>query len=106
MQWYELSLSSTTFPRRAKPVFISFQDIDDCISCITESCQMKAHLVCLAERFLQDNGEDSFLIPVEGDCPLCSHTFLWRDLVKHRNQTEQTSDCNKDSPHWTEELRH
>ena len=65
---------------------------------------MKAHLVCLAKRFLQNNGEDSFLIPVEGVCPTCSCTFLWRDLMKHQNQTEQASDSNSDSPHWAEDL--
>ncbi|KAL9981822.1 hypothetical protein ACROYT_G010577 [Oculina patagonica] len=81
------------------------KNVDNCISCITDSCPMKAHLVCLAKRFLQDNGEDAFLIPVEGDCPTCSNTYLWRDLVKHRDQTEQILDSNTDGPHWTEELR-
>lgn len=95
---------SFSSPSNLLPRFIFFQDVSDSISCINSSCPMKAHLVCLAKRFLQTNREDSFLIPVEGDCPTCSSTFLWRDLIKHDNQTEQTSDPNSDSPHWTEEL--
>lgn len=91
-------------PNNLLPCFIFLQDVHDCISCITDNCPMKAHLVCLAKRFLQNNGEDSFLIPVEGDCPTCAHTFLWRDLIKHHNQTEEASDPNSDSPHWAEEL--
>ena len=69
---------------------------------------MKAHLICLAKRFLLDSGEGSFLIPVQGDCPSCYRTFLWRDLLKHRNQTEETTggDSNSDIPHWAEALQH
>ena len=65
---------------------------------------MKAHKICLAKRFLLDSGDSSFLVPIEGDCPTCYHTFLWRDLLRHRNVMEQTSDSNADSPHWAEAL--
>ncbi|KAJ7387191.1 Structure-specific endonuclease subunit SLX1 [Desmophyllum pertusum] len=84
------------------------KDADDCLTCISVSCPLKAHLICLAKRFLLDSGEGSFLIPVQGDCPSCYHTFLWRDLLKHRNQTEETTggDSNSDIPHWAEELQH
>lgn len=81
------------------------KDTDDCLSCISESCQMKAHLICLATRFLMESEDSSHLIPVEGDCPTCYHTFLWRDLLKHRNGMEQTSDSNANSPHWAEALQ-
>ena len=102
--WVVKFFFSFSSPSNLLPCFIFFQDVRDNISCINSSCPMKAHLVCLAKRFLQTNREDSFLIPVEGDCPTCSSTFLWRDLVKHDNQPEQTSDLNSDSPHWAEEL--
>ena len=52
-----------------------------------------------------DSGEGSFLIPVEGDCPLCYCTFLWCDWLKYQNQTQEMSDLNSDSPHWAEALR-
>ena len=102
--WVVKFFFSFSSPSNISPCFIFFQDVRDSISCINSSCPMKAHLVCLAKRFLQTNREDSFLIPVEGDCPTCSSTFLWRDLIKHDNQPEQTSDPNSDSPHWAEEL--
>lgn len=66
---------------------------------------MKAHLICLATRFLMESEDSSHLIPVEGDCPTCYHTFLWRDLLKHCNGMEQTSDSNANSPHWAEALQ-
>lgn len=102
--WVVKFFFSFSSPSNILPCLIFFQDVRDSISCINSSCSMKAHLVCLAKRFLQTNREDSFLIPVEGDCPTCSSTFLWRDLIKHDNQPEQTSDPNSDSPHWAEEL--
>ena len=102
--WVVKCFFSFSSPSNLLPCFNFFQDVRDSISCINSSCPMKAHLVCLAKRFLQTNREDSFLIPVEGDCPTCCSTFLWRDLIKHDNQPEQTSDPNSDSPHWAEEL--
>ena len=51
-----------------------------------------------------ESDDASFLIPVEGDCPVCYHSFLWQDFLKHGNQTEQSSDPNSDSPHWAEAL--
>ena len=88
-----------------EPVSVFLQDADECLSCISGSCPMKGHITCLAKRFLLDSGEGSFLIPVEGDCPLCYCTFLWRDWLKYQNQTEEMSDLNSDSPHWAEALR-
>jgi len=81
------------------------KDPDDCLSCLSADCQMKAHLICLAKRFLMESDDTSFLIPIEGDCPKCYHTFLWRDWLKYRNRTdEDTSDTNSDNPHWAEAL--
>ena len=69
------------------------------------NCPMKAHLICLAKRFLMENGDTSCLIPIDGDCPTCYHTFLWRDWLKYRRQTdEETSDAKSDNLHWTEAL--
>jgi len=81
------------------------KDADDCLSCLLPRCPMKAHLTCLAKRFLMESDESTFLVPVEGDCPKCYHTFLWRDLLKYRSQTGETSDQNSDSPHWAEALQ-
>lgn len=81
------------------------KDADDCLSCISESCPMKAHLICLAKRFLIESEDNSYLVPIEGDCPICYHTLLWRDLLKNGNGTEQTSDSNANSPHWAEALQ-
>lgn len=72
--------------------------------CIIGSCLMKVYLVCFVKRFFQNNGEDLFLILVEGDCLICFYTFLWRDLMKYQNQIEQILDLNLDSFYWVEEF--
>lgn len=102
--FHHLTMLSEDF-KIVEPVSVFLQDADECLSCISGSCPMKGHIICLAKRFLFDSGEGSFLIPVEGDCPLCYCTFLWRDWLKYQNQTEEMSDLNSDSPHWAEALR-
>ena len=84
--------------------FINLQVGEDWLSCLSEGCSMKGHLICLAERFLADRKEEFFCLPIEGDCPVCKETFLWRDLLKHSSHVEEMSDENATNPHWAEEL--
>lgn len=46
--------------------------------CLNAGCDLKSHVVCLAERFAE-RGE---YVPVEGKCPKCGKVFLWGDLVR------------------------
>lgn len=55
---------------------------EDRLSCLFPQCQMSAHIICLASRFL---GDSPCLLPVDGTCPSCSNTLLWGDLVRFKN---------------------
>ena len=47
-------------------------------------CNLRAHLLCLATYFLDD---DKALLPKTSNCPLCSSSLSWIELIKNRNNT-------------------
>lgn len=51
------------------------------LQCLRPSCHMKAHIICLAKNFLEDQGQ---LLPIEGKCLYCDVTLLWGELVRQR----------------------
>lgn len=51
---------------------------DEKLSCISPSCSLVSHLVCLAKRFRKDG----MILPIEGTCPVCRINLLWGDLIR------------------------
>eukprot|EP01135_Chromosphaera_perkinsii_P008107 Nk52_evm23s1129 gene=Nk52_evmTU23s1129 len=49
------------------------------VSCTVPKCQMKAHLRCLSQWFL--NNDPDQLIPVIGTCPCCKSELVWGNLI-------------------------
>lgn len=49
------------------------------LCCPHPSCSVRAHMICLAEWFLQE--EPGQLLPLEGQCPGCENSLLWGDLI-------------------------
>lgn len=52
------------------------------LTCPEQECRMSSHLNCLAQRFLQEEGEKSSVLPISGKCPQCRSRLRWIDLVK------------------------
>lgn len=58
------------------------------LSCINRACKMKAHIKCLAGKFLEHEAvaADSLsIIPIQGECPTCRRQILWGDLIRRFN---------------------
>ncbi|XP_022109487.1 structure-specific endonuclease subunit slx1-like [Acanthaster planci] len=51
------------------------------LSCVHPTCSMEAHILCLAGKFLRHAGGD-YLLPVDGNCPVCKQNVLWGDLIR------------------------
>ncbi|XP_036593900.1 structure-specific endonuclease subunit SLX1 isoform X4 [Trichosurus vulpecula] len=71
--------------KEADDVFCSLcqqpvQDKDGPLCCPHPNCPLNAHLICLAEEFLQE--EPQQLLPLKGCCPGCKNTLLWGDLIR------------------------
>uniref|UniRef100_A0A4X2KNS5 GIY-YIG domain-containing protein n=1 Tax=Vombatus ursinus TaxID=29139 RepID=A0A4X2KNS5_VOMUR len=84
----------------------ALRDKDGPLCCPHPSCPLNAHLICLAEEFLQE--EPQQLLPLKGCCPGCKNTLLWGDLIRlhqayPRNLEEVESDLEE--THWTDELK-
>ncbi|KAI5800055.1 structure-specific endonuclease subunit slx1 [Geopyxis carbonaria] len=54
---------------------------DQIVVCSHPFCEHIAHLVCLSDIFLTQEGIGNML-PVEGSCPSCHSTRYWGDIVK------------------------
>ncbi|CAH2986372.1 unnamed protein product [Chilo suppressalis] len=48
------------------------------LTCLNSSCELTAHITCLADLFLNP-GE---FVPIEGNCPFCSKNLKWGDLIR------------------------
>ncbi|XP_028373591.1 structure-specific endonuclease subunit SLX1 isoform X1 [Phyllostomus discolor] len=55
------------------------QDEEGPLCCPHPGCSLRAHMICLAQEFLQE--EPGQLLPLEGQCPGCKNSLLWGDLV-------------------------
>jgi len=49
------------------------------VVCLYPRCRAAAHSTCLAELFTASTGE---LLPVRGNCPVCTGDLLWGDLIR------------------------
>lgn len=54
------------------------------ITCLHPDCDLNAHIVCLASKFLEHEASDEHMLPVEGCCPKCSTVLLWGHLVRKK----------------------
>lgn len=60
---------------------------DDKLTCLNASCELVAHLTCLADLFLAP-GE---YVPIGGNCPFCNAKLLWGDLIRKMKGCSQGS---------------
>ncbi len=59
----------------------------DQIQCLSDRCRSASHLLCLAERFRQQEeqeGAERRILPLRGTCPVCESGALWGDLVRKK----------------------
>lgn len=82
----------------------SLQDEEEPLCCPHPGCQLSAHIICLAEEFLQE--EPGQLLPLEGQCPGCKNSVLWGDLIQlcGANSEEGEEDLEFEEEHWTDLL--
>ncbi|XP_007948481.1 structure-specific endonuclease subunit SLX1 [Orycteropus afer afer] len=82
----------------------ALQDEEDPLCCPHLGCDLKAHVICLAEEFLRE--EPGQLLPLEGQCPGCKNSLLWGDLIwLCRSGTEEDEeDLDFHEEHWTDML--
>ncbi|XP_068919720.1 structure-specific endonuclease subunit SLX1 isoform X1 [Petaurus breviceps papuanus] len=82
------------------------QDKDGPLCCPHPNCLLNAHLICLAEEFLQE--EPQQLLPLKGCCPGCKNILLWGDLIRQHqaypNNLEE-AESGLEETHWTDELK-
>lgn len=52
---------------------------DKALTCLYPTCEMTAHLQCLARHFLPTQKR---LLPVEGRCPTCGLDLIWGELIR------------------------
>ncbi|RDD37819.1 Structure-specific endonuclease subunit SLX1-like protein [Trichoplax sp. H2] len=65
-------------PKRCVLCHCRIEGLDELLVCTWRNCQMSSHLTCLAEQFANDNG---MIVPIQGNCPVCSADLLWGDLI-------------------------
>lgn len=51
--------------------------------CTSSHCHSVSHLDCLAQLFLDREGEPNAVVPTQGQCPTCQVDLKWADLVQH-----------------------
>lgn len=68
--------------------------IQERLVCLYPRCGSVSHVLCLAQRFTQDDGG---VVPVQGSCPDCHGEELWGNLIrKRRGCYEELLDCDSD----------
>ncbi|XP_036775403.2 structure-specific endonuclease subunit SLX1 isoform X1 [Manis pentadactyla] len=74
------------------------------LCCPYAGCPLRAHMICLAGEFLQE--EPGQLLPLEGQCPGCKNSLLWGDLIwlYHMGTKEEEEDLELEEEHWTDLL--
>ncbi|XP_012319992.1 structure-specific endonuclease subunit SLX1 isoform X4 [Aotus nancymaae] len=74
------------------------------LCCPHPGCLLRAHMICLAEEFLQE--EPGQLLPLEGQCPSCEKSLLWGDLIClcQMNTEKEVEDLELEEAHWTDLL--
>ena len=55
--------------------------------CYHKDCSLKTHAVCLAEKLC----EETQLIPISGECPMCKKNLLWGELVRRKQKHGTTN---------------
>lgn len=50
--------------------------------CSHDDCHCASHLLCLASRFLEEQGTQGKIIPASGECPACKKTVEWSTLMR------------------------
>lgn len=75
------------------------------LCCPHPGCSLRAHVICLAEEFLQE--EPGQLLPLEGACPGCKNSLLWGDLIWlcRMGTEEDEEDSELEEEHWTDMLK-
>jgi structure-specific endonuclease subunit SLX1 len=56
--------------------------ISPILVCPVESCQSVSHLACLSHTFLEEEGNDDVLVPIEGKCPGCRNSVRWATMIQ------------------------
>lgn len=82
----------------------ALQDEEHPLCCPHPVCHLRAHVICLAEEFLQEEPEQ--LLPLEGQCPACKNSLLWGDLIwlGRMGTEEEDDDLESEEEHWTDML--
>ncbi|XP_043416099.1 structure-specific endonuclease subunit SLX1 isoform X1 [Prionailurus bengalensis] len=82
----------------------SFQDEEGPLCCPHPGCRLRAHVICLAEEFLEK--EPGQLLPLEGQCPGCKNSLLWGDLIWlcQMGTEEEEENLELEEEHWTDML--
>ena len=60
------------------------------------SCQIQTHVLCLADKFLEDcQAPPSVLVPIDGLCPSCGTHMIWDAIMDERRrlQAEKNGYC-------------
>ncbi|KAI5939989.1 structure-specific endonuclease subunit SLX1 isoform X3 [Manis javanica] len=82
----------------------ALRDEEGPLCCPYAGCSLRAHMICLAGEFLQE--EPGQLLPLEGQCPGCKNSLLWGDLIwlYHMGTKEEEEDLELEEEHWTDLL--
>lgn len=53
------------------------------------SCQIQTHVLCLADKFLEDcQAPPSVLVPIDGLCPSCGDHMIWDAIMDERRRLQ------------------
>ncbi|EHB11828.1 Structure-specific endonuclease subunit SLX1, partial [Heterocephalus glaber] len=79
---------------------LALQDEEGPLRCPHPGCVLRAHVICLAEEFLQ--AEPGQLVPLEGQCPRCKNSLLWGDLLSlcQMGSKEDNDDSDFEEVRW------